>query len=792
MVGIANTMASPLAKRLPRDLRHNIGKYLGLFCLMLIAIALECGFLSAVRSIQQLTDTMRQDYAIEDARLVTYKPLAQDVVADIENGNEDADASEDSYTCKLSEDFRYDLEATLPSGKQVTIRLYTGRDSFNIPAYAEGRVPSGSAEIALDRVFCSNNGLHIGDTVTIRGAQFALCGILTMPDYQALFVNNSDFLFNAQSFSVALVDKAVFDGLEEDGISPTYDYALHFDDRELSQRGRTVGYRYVQTALDDADVNYEELLDCEDNQGIGYASEDMESDSTMWIVLMLLLVAIMAFVFVVLNGATLEAESSAIGTLLALGYTRKELLGHYLVLPIVVGVCAAVLGNAIGYTLMSAPMQGLYYNSYSLPPYVASFHADVLFLTTILPLVVLIVVNWRGLAKRLGHTPLQFLRHETRTASSKAQRNLPKRWKFISRFRVRVLLGNLSNFAILFLGIMFSSLLLVFGLCMMPTVDHYAQSMADDLVSEHLYLLSEPVELAEPPDGNDNEVNTLSNSEQARAQAEKLALCTVQIERPSGGFEDIKVYGISEDTRYWNELELGNRVLMGNGLALKFGFAPGKPLTVQDPHTDWTFALTPVGTMGSSGCMDVYMGIDRFRTLFMTGEDYFNAYASDMPLAIDSKYLVNDMTPASMMAVSEQLTDSFGDMIGFVVGLAVAIYIILMYLLTKTVIDRSARSISYMKVFGYHNREVNSLYLHPISASVLVSLVASLPMVIGLIIVFMKAAFMRFTGNIEAYTAPEQLAYVLLAGVVSYALIAVLHVWRIRKVPLSLALKDNE
>ena len=36
---------TPLAKRLPRELRRNIGKYLGIFLLMCGSIALTSGFL---------------------------------------------------------------------------------------------------------------------------------------------------------------------------------------------------------------------------------------------------------------------------------------------------------------------------------------------------------------------------------------------------------------------------------------------------------------------------------------------------------------------------------------------------------------------------------------------------------------------------------------------------------------------------------------------------------------------------------------------------------------------------
>ena len=62
---------TPLAKRLPRELRRNIGKYLGIFLLMCGSIALTSGFLLAAHSIGCLIDDMRNAYTIEDGRVTT-------------------------------------------------------------------------------------------------------------------------------------------------------------------------------------------------------------------------------------------------------------------------------------------------------------------------------------------------------------------------------------------------------------------------------------------------------------------------------------------------------------------------------------------------------------------------------------------------------------------------------------------------------------------------------------------------------------------------------------------------
>ena len=98
-------------------------------------------------------------------------------------------------------------------------------------------------------------------------------------------------------------------------------------------------------------------------------------------------------------------------------------------------------------------------------------------------LAVLVIVTLVGLTRKLRCTPLQFLRRETSKRSRKGGNKLPEKLSFVRRFRLRVFGRNISHFATLFLGIMFASLLLLFGLCMLPTFNSYASSLATSLVS---------------------------------------------------------------------------------------------------------------------------------------------------------------------------------------------------------------------------------------------------------------------------------------------------------------------
>ena len=62
---------SPLGRRLPRELRHNLGKYLGLFLLISLTIAMVTGYLVAARSIQRVIADTRASSNVEDFAFTT-------------------------------------------------------------------------------------------------------------------------------------------------------------------------------------------------------------------------------------------------------------------------------------------------------------------------------------------------------------------------------------------------------------------------------------------------------------------------------------------------------------------------------------------------------------------------------------------------------------------------------------------------------------------------------------------------------------------------------------------------
>ena len=61
------------------------------------------------------------------------------------------------------------------------------------------------------------------------------------------------------------------------------------------------------------------------NSAINFTGDDIGSDHSMMIVLLYILIIILAFVFAVTINHTIVNEATAIGTLRAMGYSKKQL-----------------------------------------------------------------------------------------------------------------------------------------------------------------------------------------------------------------------------------------------------------------------------------------------------------------------------------------------------------------------------------------------------------------------------------------------------------------------------------
>lgn len=751
-------MKNPLNKRLPRDMKHNFGRYFVIFMFLTLTIGLISGYLVANTSMQIAFKDSFKKYNIEDCNFeIPFK--AEDSLIDT---LEDEDITiYDNY---------YVEEDAL---KDTTLRIYKVPTKVNKVSVLKGKKPLKDNEIALDRLYAVNNNIDVGDTIKINKKKFKVTGYVALSNYTAVFKKNSDMMFDANNFGVAIVTEEGFEDLNQKEIH--YSYSYKFNDKHLTDKEKREKSKDIVKILSSNTIVTSYTLE-ENNQSIHFAGDDIGKDKSMMIWLLYILIFIMAFIFAVTIINTIDTEAVVIGTLLSSGYSRWELVRHYCKLPIIVSLVAAVIGNILGYSLFKGLMADLYYGSYSFPTYKTIWNAEAFILTTIVPIVIMIIINVVALSHKLAISPLKFLRHDLSKKKNKKALKLPN-FKFKTRFRLRVIIQNISNYIVLFVGILFATFLLLFCLMMPTTIDKTKDSIKNSLISKYQYILKTQVETE-------------------NKDAEKFATYSVEMNKKIySSDEGVTVYGLQNKSKYV-DLDFddnSNGVYICDGILKKYGVSVGDNIELKDSYNDKKYKFKVLGTYDYPASMAIFMDIDDFNKCFNHDKDYFNGYLSDSKIKdIDEVYIATIIKLSDMTNLCDQMTASMGSMFDMCTVVCGILYIVLMYLLTKVVIEKNSNSISMVKVFGFNDKEVSSFYLHATTIVVIVSLVISIPISEWLLSVLFKEIMKSMTGWFTMYIDATTYIKTFVIGIICYILINLRQVRKINKIPMEEALKNRE
>ena len=133
-------------------------------------------------------------------------------------------------------------------------------------------------------------------------------------------------------------------------------------------------------------------------------------------------------------------------------------------------------------------------------------------------------------------------------------------------------------------------------------------------------------------------------------------------------------------------------------------------------------------------------------------DDYFSGYFSNSKITdIDEKYIGSVVNLEALTKISRQLTVSMGSMMNLINGFAIAIFMVLIYLLSKIIIEKAI---------------MNVLFRQMMLASV--------------------------SGWIALWINPKIYLEMFFIGIGTYAVVSLLEYRRIRKVPMDEVLKHVE
>lgn len=748
-------MRNPLNKSLKKEFTNNLARYFAIALVMIIMIATISGFFSVAYSVKDLLYQNQEECLVEDGQITVSTVMDQ---ATIDKINEEP--------LNIYENFYSEQNVK----NNATLRIYQERKDINLATIYQGRMPENDQEIALDRLFAFKNDYKLNDTIKINEINLKIVGYVSLPDYSSLIENNSDLMMDAIHFGVAIVDNNSFEQLSSTNINYTYSYILNnndADDKENYDQLNEIRDICIKNGFTLTGMMSQQM-----NQAISFLPNDMGGDIPMMNMLFYIILVILAFIFVVISQAIIEDQATVIGTLLANGYTKYELIHHYLAVPMIIVVISAVIGNILGYTLMPSFFSTMYYGSYSLPPLELKFVYEAFINTTIIPVIIILVVNYIMLWRKLNISPLKFLRRDLHKNKKRHYIHL-KQASFLKRYRQRVIIQNKGSYLVLMIGIVFASFLLTFGFCITPSINNYLDNMKDSVKSNYQYILKIPVE----------------------ADGEKITYTSLETYFKAGDIDlDVSFYGLDNNSKYYPDINLpaNDEIIISYDFSKKVGIKKGDVVTFTNSYTNKEYKLKVYDIYDSRTTISVYMSRGSLNELLMQDQEYYNCYLSDKKLDIDSDYIASTITREDMLKIGQQMTETFSQAIPIMTAVAIIIYLVVMYILTKLVLDRNANYMSFLKVMGYDNQEISKIYLKATTLVVIFSLLISLPICkYGLEILFIQA-MVRFAGYLEIYIPLYLYVMIFAVGVITYFVVNTVLNKQIHRIDLGESLKETE
>lgn len=751
-------MKNPLNRRISREMKGEAGKYIVIFLFMTALIGIVSGFLIADESLKISYDQSFEKYNVEDGNFELAEKADSECISSIEN--EGVTLYENFYVEEDTDDF------------SSTLRIFIDRKDVNKVCLLDGAMPESENEIALDRLYAKNNDLSIGDTFKVAGKSLKVVGTVALPDYSALFQNNTDFMFDTIKFGVAVMTDEGFQTMGDSHIHYSYSWKYDTPPSDANDNeAKDMAEDFMKSISTKAALtNF--IPRCSSN-AINFAGDDMGGDRVMFLTMMYILIVIISFVFAITTSNTISRESNVIGTLRASGYTKAELIRHYMSAPVIVLFIAAVVGNILGYTLFKNIMADLYLGSYSLTSYKTLWNATAFVETTIVPIAIMMLINFVMLARMLSLSPLKFIRRDLKRHQKKKAFKLNTGIKIMTRFKLRVIFQNIPNYITIFVGVFFAGFILVFGTMFTPLLDYVADETISNMPASHQYILKAPVETE-------------------TADAEKY--CIGSLKTTGDGFtENISIYGISEGSSYINANLSEEKVYISSAYSDKYGLHKGDNITLKEEFGDKEYTLNVDGIYENPTTLAVFVSREHFNEIFEKESDYYSGYMSNQGIEdIDDNFIAAEITEDDYTKSSRQLKQSMGNMMNIFRILGIAVFMIVIYLLAKIIIEKNAQSISITKILGYEKREINRIYIHTTTIITIISLLAVLPVINMLLGLVWHMMMQEYTGWIPCVVNWSVYAKVIVIGIVTYAAVAALLMRQTNKIPLSDALKNVE
>lgn len=581
----------------------------------------------------------------------------------------------------------------------------------------------------------------------------------------------------------------------EDGVSELYDGSSELRDgaEELSDGASELNdgvnelYDGINEFSDEANDMIDDIFNVDtdnlisfitaaENPRVDSAADDVQINLSASIIFGVLLVMLFAYVISVFIVHTIDKESPVIGALYSMGVKRSTLTLSYVAVPVLVCFLSGIIGTlAALYTPLGIPAQLQdTLNYFSMPVMEIEVSPFIVAYGLLIPPVSAFVINVLVIRKRLMATPLSLLRSEKKAAQGK-KFNI-RGLRFLDMFRVRQMVREGRSTMTVVLGLFLTLLIAFLALNTCVYCMKVKTNYSDETKFQYMYTYKYPTE--EVPEGGYEAVSE-------------------ELKKTIYGYSfDVAVMGITPDNPFFDIGDVtldSTNVAVSSSFAVKFDLDVGDEFNLSDKNGERLYAFRVASVVDFSASNMVFMDIDDCRDMFGEDDDYYNVVFSDHELDIESGRLYSTLSRSDLVKAGGIYVDQMMSMIIIMSVASAVMFVVVLYLMMKMMLDRSSFNISLVKIFGFRNREVRQMYLDGNMYIVAIGALLAIPVDKAVMdYIYPRYLISNVGVGIRPSYSPALYVAIFAVIMVLYLLINTVLVARIRKMDPAEVLKNRE
>lgn len=663
-----------LNRRIGRDLKSNIFRYLALFILITLGMYFVVSYVASADTIIETLEEKEKTNNIEDGEFSVYESLTDEQKDDLETTN-------------ITIEPLFYLDYELEDGS--TIRTFCLRDKINKICVDDGKVATGNNEIVLEKHYARKHHIKIGDTLKIATVECKVTGIGSSPDYETMLETETDPSTDSFAFGTAFMTKDLYLNLKDSNQAKVTEEYIYAYKNDSSMSNHDIKEKIK--SLDNVKLLSFKVVD--NNPRMGSAKTDVKMNKLGGMLGGLILFALFTYVISVFIVHSIDEESQVIGTFYSMGVSKGDLLQHYILLPAIITFIGGIVGTVVGFSPLGVGMQiKTTIDYYSLPSMNTVYPIYLVAYGLIVPTVVSVLVNIIVLNSKLSSEPLKLLRHEQK--QNKISKVDLKNMKYVNKFRIRQFLRELRSTSAIFIAMLLSVLLITMAMFISTSLNNLTEQNKKDITFQYMYTLKYPLEKV-PED------------------VEAAYMNILETKTKDGENMQINILGIDSDNKYFDFAvpEGKDKIVISSSVANKFNLKSGDTMSLYNDvdEKSYQFIVDSIGQYSVG--LYVFMNIDSMRELFERGKTYQNVLISDKEITIDKNQLYTLITKTDFQEFAKVFQKNMQPMTIGLYFVAIGIFLVVMYLMIKVMMERATFSISLMKIFGYQKNEIRKLYL---------------------------------------------------------------------------------